>query len=80
MSEDELLPLDSTCPFCGVHSDCSEIYDGCEWDFRNCGKTLVAVAWANGTMTLCKPDPRTPADGRTGRERTRARWRRTGRR
>lgn len=77
-----LLDLDPTCPLCKREHDVGEIFDGHGIDCASCGRFLVAVACGElGTMSMQPGDsgPHMP-DTRTGRQRTRARWRRQGRR
>ena len=82
--DDDLIPFDATCPSCHVHSDVGEIFDGGEHHCGNCGALLNAVAFGaspehpNGHMIMVAQ--REPAQQLTGRQRTRKRWARTGRR
>lgn len=72
--------LDPKCPLCGEHSDVGEIFDGGEHDCGNCGKYLTACAFEDGTMQMVNGGGNGIVDLRSGRKKTRARWRRQGRR
>lgn len=76
--EEDLLPFDSVCPACRGESDPGERFDGEEYRCGNCGRWLVATAWVDNTMSAIQVE-RQPADDRTGRQRTRSRWRKRGR-
>lgn len=75
-----LLVLDPICPLCKGAHDVGEILDGHGRDCGGCGRYLVAIAWDDGTMTMVNGGGNGIVDMRTGRQRTRARWRRQGRR
>jgi hypothetical protein len=82
MPAPEMLALDDTCPRCGDRADVGEILDGSAAWCMQCGQHVVAVAWTdlagNVGMSL-----QVIADGpakRDGRRRTRALWRKRGRR
>jgi hypothetical protein len=76
--EDEMLPLDPKCPGCGGQHDATEVFDGSERRCFSCDRLLVCVTYTDGTadMQLVHKEPPTL----TGRQQTRARWRRMGRR
>lgn len=81
--DEELLELDPTCPWCGENVGYYDIaFDGTEHECRECDRPVVAAEWNDATMSWLKvePEPRRPPDPRTGRQRTRALWRRKGRR
>lgn len=75
------IPLNGTCPVCGRHANTGDMFDGERKSCGSCGRMLVAVVWADDwdrdTMSLVAVGP---GDTRTGRQRTRARWRKQGRR
>lgn len=75
---DELLPFDGTCPACAGQSEPGQRYDGEEYRCGGCGVRLVAVAYQHEMR--CGLVDRGAVDGRTGRQTTRARWTRRGRR
>lgn len=83
MQEDETLPpLDPTCPVCKKpHHVYDEVFDGSERQCRSCGHVLVCVIYTDGSssMELYWEDPLCRIV-RTGRQRTRARWAKQGRR
>ena len=73
---EELLALDPTCPYCGGGSNVTDVYDGSERHCYQCKRLLVAVEYIDGSMRLVGREP----EALTGRKRTRALWRRRGRR
>lgn len=76
--DDETLTLDPTCPVCKGTHDVDEVFDGSERQCGNCGHTLVCVTYMDGSAYMqIYPSDRVE---RTGRQRTRARWNRQGRR
>jgi hypothetical protein len=75
---DELLPLDeSECPHCGQPHGIHLIYDGDVQHCDACRRPIVAVACTDVMILL--PVVRGPWR-LSGRKRTRALWRRRGRR
>ncbi len=75
-----LLALDPICPLCKREHDVGEIFDGQGRNCASCGRYLVASANNDGTMDMLDGGGNGIVDTRAGRERTRARWRRQGRR
>lgn len=73
------VPFNATCPWCGGRSDFGDSYDGERRGCRSCGKPVEAVLWSDDTMSLVRTGFGA-GDWRTGRQRTRARWARQGRR
>lgn len=79
MESMESARFDSSCPHCNGPHDIAEIFDGGSERCRSCGALLQGASSADGTFWLWieKDPPRAPP---TGRERTRAQWRKRGRR
>ncbi len=83
--DEDLLPLDSTCPHCHYESDIGEIYDGGEHRCEHCNAYLNAASFGPSPqsprgrmiMVLVSGPPIAPLSGRA---RTRKRWARMGRR
>lgn len=79
--DDTLLDLNPGCPACGKHGGVGEVLDGGMHNCVHCGRLLIAIAYADGTMMmLLAQDDRILPDLRTGRQITRSRWKRQGRR
>lgn len=76
--EEELIPLDPACPWCGASHDVDEVFDGSERRCGNCGRRIVAVEWTDGTMSMVRIER--GSWRLTGRARTRALRRKRGRR
>lgn len=80
-----MLPLDPTCPHCHYPCDIGEIFDGGSHRCEDCGALLQATAFGPSPqrphgfmlMTIERLPPQKPL---TGRQRTRRRWARQGRR
>jgi hypothetical protein len=79
LDEDEtLLPLDPSCPHCkGLH-DVGEIFSGGAEECASCGALLQAADDGETMWLFVEKYPPVPL--RTGRQRTRGRWRKRGRR
>ncbi len=83
MPEDDLLALDPICPLCKRAHLVGEILDGHIMACARCDRDLIAVAdEASGTMAMqgADGDEGSGTLAQTGHHRTRARWRRQGRR
>lgn len=79
MTADDLLEFDDTCPYCRKSTDVGETFDG---EFRrcgNCGKLVCATEFVDGTMCMVGRE-REATSLLTSRQRTRALWRKLGRR
>ena len=76
-ADDDLLPFDDRCPHCGESANLGEVFDGSRRLCWTCGKWVVAVEWTDGTMSLISGEP---VPIRTSHQRTRALWRKRGRR
>lgn len=50
--DDEVLPLDPTCPICRGPHFADDVYDGSERQCRSCGHTLVCVTYTDGTARM----------------------------
>lgn len=80
---DDLCPFDPMCPWCRKDSDPGERFDGEHYRCGSCGRPVVAVCYVDkdGNHDFAVDMVRRePHDERTGRQRTRARWSRQGRR
>lgn len=78
---DEACILDSTCPACTGDHDVGEVIDGSARRCGSCGIWLVATAFTDGTMAMLVDESMIRQPWRlAGRKKTRARWRRQGRR
>lgn len=75
----EQIPLNPYCPYCRKRHDVDEVFDGSFRRCGHCGVLLVAREFIDGTMAMC-PGETTPSSFTTGRRRTRALWRKRGRR
>jgi hypothetical protein len=75
---DELLPLDPKCPHCGDRHDIGEIFSGGAERCANCDALLQAADDGQTMWLFVEKRPAVPPQ--TPRQRTRARWRRQGRR
>lgn len=75
---DSDLPLDPTCPACKRPHDVTDVFDGSERHCISCDALLVCVTYTDGTAEMRRVSE--PALELTGRQRTRLRWRKTGRR
>lgn len=76
---DDVIHFDGKCPHCFENADVGEIFDGEHRNCANCGGRVCGVSWNDGTFSLVAVD-RGATDRRTGRQRTRNRWARQGRR
>jgi hypothetical protein len=76
--DEELLPLDPTCPACGHPHDVGEVFDGSDRYCAECDAYLVCVTYTDGSARM--ELVRQPAPELTGRQRTRLLWERRGRR
>lgn len=77
-TDDHDLPLDPTCPACKGPHDVDQVFDGSERYCGSCDALLVCVTYTDGTAEMRLV--RDPVIEMTGHQRTRARWRKTGRR
>ncbi len=76
-ADPDVVPFDDTCPHCRRSAELGEVFDGSWRRCPHCGKWVVAIAWTDETMSLISGEPESPM---TGRQRTRALWRKRGRR
>jgi rRNA maturation protein Nop10 len=87
----DLLLLDDTCPHCGRSADLGEVFDGHLYRCKQCHRQvytyLMNASSSNGQdlgVVMLLGDgttyPATPPPQLEGRAKTRARWRRQGRR
>ncbi len=74
-----VLGLDATCPYCKRHSDVGEAFEGQLYRCGHCGKRIFAYVLSDDTMIMGAGET-TPSSFSTGRQRTRALWRKRGRR
>ncbi len=81
------LPFDDTCPHCKRSSDLGEVFEGVDYRCKQCRKrvfTCVVGGVFGDPERIMLGDgetyPATPGPRLVGRARTRARWRRQGRR
>ena len=76
--DDESLPLSPYCPHCGGDHDIGEIFSGGAERCDSCGALLQA--YDDGQRMLLFVEKQPPARALSGRQRTRALWRKRGRR
>lgn len=82
-SDPDLIPFEDLCPYCKHSTDAGERFDGEHYRCGHCGKRVFAYS-ASGldgvSVMYVGCGENTPSSFTTGRQRTRARWRKQGRR
>jgi hypothetical protein len=51
-TDDDVMPLDPTCPACAQPHGADEVFDGSERSCDNCGHTLVCVTYTDGSAYM----------------------------